>query len=84
MIILIVDDIRIAVLKLEGHSPVAADPNSVPPVILSLQGVQAPPWQINIRNVGSRIQGGQLIAQFILMVGIDAPGIIATAAEKLL
>ena len=83
MIILIIHDIRIAVLKLEGHSPVAADPDSVPPFILSLQGVQAPPRQIHIRNICSGVQGGQLVTQLVLMVGIDAPGIVATAVCRM-
>lgn len=73
MIILTIHDIRIAILKLEGHSPVAADPDSVPPFTLSLQGVKAPARQIHIRNVLSGVQGGQLVAQLVLVVGMDAP-----------
>ena len=33
---------------------------------------------------GGGIQGGQLVAQLVLMVGIDSPGIVATAVEKFL
>lgn len=74
----------IAVFKFEGHSPVSADPDCVPPFILSLQGMEVPSGQIHIRNVHGGVQRGQLVTQLVLMVGIDAPGIAATAVEEFL
>jgi len=40
--------------------------------------------QIHTRNVRSGVQGGQLAAQLVLRAGIDAPSIVATAAEEFL
>ena len=64
MIILIVDDRRVAVLKLEGHSPVAADPDSVPPFILVLEGCGRHPGR-SISAFSLAESKDQLVAQLV-------------------
>jgi hypothetical protein len=60
VIILIIQDVRVPVTKLERHSPIPANSDRPPSRSPTLEGVEPKAREIHVRNLLSGVKGGQL------------------------
>ena len=72
MIILIVDDMSIAIFKYKGHSPATAYLNRPVAIQLAFQGVELAARLIHIINHFGFVQCRQLLGKSAKMIGLNA------------
>ncbi len=80
MIVLIIDEFRVAVIECESQPPVSADTHA--PVVrkLPLEGVQSPARDVHVRRLSGDIERRELSRQPRRMRGLDAS--LAAGSEE--
>jgi len=72
VIILVVDDISIAVVKLKDNSPISTDINCPQTFSVTFQAVQPPTWDVHVFNCDGCMQGNKPHSEFLFMVRLNA------------